>query len=286
MAHSLKNYIINKLINWLNTPIMPHRGERLSDFEKIQQELQLADVILIDGRMRVSQVIKIVTQSAWSHAALYIGRPNDITNPILRERVNQFYHGDPNEQLVVESLLGPGTIINPLTKYHYEHIRICRPYGLSFQDAQKVVAYTIGRLGYAYDVRQIFDLFRFLLPWHVLPRRWHSTLFTYNPGTSTKQSCSALLVEAFDSVHFPILPVVKHTKNNNLELYQRNPRLYTPSDFDFSPFFNIIKYPIFELSELGIYRDLPWAKTPAPEIFPEPEPVSKPPSSEAPDFLD
>ena len=43
-------------------------------------------------------------------------------------------------------------------------------------------------------------------------------------------------------------------------LYQRNFRLYTPSDFDYSPYFEIIKYPIFELSEQSMYRDLPWSE--------------------------
>jgi len=114
-------------------------------------------------------------------------------------------------------------------------------------------------LGLQYDVRQIFDLARFLIPWTIFPRRWQSSLFSYNPGTSTKQSCSSLLAEAFSSVHFPILPVLKE-QGGSMEILMRNPRLFTPSDFDFSPFFEIIKYPIFELSERGVYRDLPWNK--------------------------
>lgn len=271
-------------------PTLPPRPERLSDFEKICYEIRACDVLLIDGRTRVSEVIKIITQSAWSHAALYIGRINDIENPLLRDQINKHYSGSPNEQLIIESLLGQGTIISPLVKYRSDHIRICRPHGLSRRDGQQVIAYAMGKLGMSYDIRQIVDLFRFLLPWHILPRRWRSTLFSYNQGVSTKQSCSALIAEAFGSVHFPILPIIKETQDKGMTLYQLNPRLYTPSDFDFSPFFDIIKYPIIELTERGVYRDLPWAKN--YEIIPSPRDIIEstekpaPPSQPPPDFLD
>ena len=36
--------------------------------------------------------------------------------------------------------------------------------------------------------------------------------------------------------------------------------LYTPSDFDYSPYFEIVKYPYLGLEELSIYRKLPWDK--------------------------
>ena len=39
---------------------------------------------------------------------------------------------------------------------------------------------------------------------------------------------------------------------------RRNPRLYTPKDFDYSPYFDIIKYPYLGLEDLGMYRRLPW----------------------------
>jgi hypothetical protein len=82
---------------------------------------------------------------------------------------------------------------------------------------------------------------RFLMPWPLLPRRWHSTLFNYKPGMRTKESCSSLLAEAFQSVNFPILPIVKGD-GKNTKLYKSNPKLYSPRDFDYSPYFDIIKY--------------------------------------------
>jgi hypothetical protein len=46
----------------------------------------------------------------------------------------------------------------------------------------------------------------------------------------------------------------------HVELIERNPRLFTPSDFDFSPYFSVIKYPIFPVDEQGYYQHLPWKR--------------------------
>lgn len=245
-------------VDWLSKDIDPPRKLPLTDFERIQYELRLGDVLLLEGRSRVSQIIKLITQSSWSHAVLYIGRLHDIDNQKIRERIMEFYKGEPNDQLVIESLLGKGVIITPLEKYRDEHIRICRPKGISRHDAQQVIGYVVSRLGRDYDVRQIFDLARFLLPWAIFPRRWRTSLFTYNPGQTTKESCSTLIAEAFSSVDFPILPVFQQSEGKGMQLLHRSPRLYSPSDFDYSPFFEIIKYPIIELSEGTSYHKLPW----------------------------
>ena len=43
-----------------------------------------------------------------------------------------------------------------------------------------------------------------------------------------------------------------------MRMYKRNTRLYTPRDFDYSPYFQIIKYPLLGLNDLSVYRQLPW----------------------------
>ncbi|MCK4710812.1 MAG: hypothetical protein KAU21_19515, partial [Gammaproteobacteria bacterium] len=43
-------------------------------------------------------------------------------------------------------------------------------------------------------------------------------------------------------------------------LHHRNPKLFTPRDFDYSPYFDVIKYPIFDFDELAVYKQLPWNK--------------------------
>ncbi|MFN7096367.1 MAG: hypothetical protein ACK4PR_02220, partial [Gammaproteobacteria bacterium] len=259
MSKPLSERLVNSLTRWLMKE-KPSQQMPLSDFERLRYEIRPCDVLLVEGRSRVSDVIRLITQSPWTHSMLYVGRIHDIENPLLRQRVREAYNGDEGEQLVVEGLLGKGTIVTPLSRYHDTHIRICRPKGISRQDSQKVIGYAIGKIGIEYDVRQSIDLARLLLPWSILPRRWRSSLFQHKAGEATRQICSSLLAEAFGSVRFPILPILHRDQNDKLELVPRNPRLFTPSDFDYSPFFEIIKYPFFSLSEDGMYRHLPWAQ--------------------------
>ena len=237
----------------------PSREFPLSNFERIRTELRPCDVILIEGRSRVADVIRVVTQSPWTHAVIYVGRLHDIEDPVLRERLRASGDFEPNEQLIIESQMGSGTIARPLALYRDEHLRICRPHGLNYHDGQEVITYAIDRLGQGYDVRHILDLLRFMLPWSILPRRWRSSLFQHHAGETTHTVCSTMIAEAFGSVQFPILPLIKRTEDEGVQLFQRNPRLVTPSDFDYSPYFEIIKYPFLDFDPHTRYRLLPWS---------------------------
>lgn len=253
-----KTKIINVIVNWL-TYERPPNPIPMSDFERMRYEIKPGDVILVEGRSRASDVIKTITQSRWSHAALYIGRLYEIENPLCRQRVKEYFDGQPDVQLIVESELGKGTIVRPLSTYDRDHMRICRPRDMTFGDAQKVINYSIGRLGSDYDIRQIFDLLRFLFPWLIMPRRWRSSLFTTHIGKSTKTVCSTMIAEAFASIQYPILPLVTRSENHEVKIYRRNPKLCTPSDFDYSPYFDIIKYPFMNFAQSQPnYRLLPW----------------------------
>jgi len=249
--------ISNIFINWL-TDEQPVEGFPKCDFEKLRYEIRPCDVLLIEGRSRVSEVIKTITQSPWSHSVLYLGRLHDIEDEAIRETVSKFYKGKANVQLILEGVIGKGTIVTPLSTYKKDHIRICRPRGLSQIDSQNVIKSAVSKLGTDYDVRQIFDLARFLLPWSIFPRRWRSNLFQHGVGESTRTVCSTVIAEAFNAVDFPILPYVKLQGENEVELIHRNPKLYTPSDFDYSPYFEIIKYPFIAFDDHAMYRKLPW----------------------------
>ncbi len=251
-------WIRKAVISWLQHK-RPPLSTPLSDFERIRHELKPCDIILVEGRSRVSEVIKLITQSSWSHAALYIGRLHDLEDPLLQDLLRQHFIGTADKQLIIESELGMGTVVRPLTVYEKEHLRICRPRNLGYRDSQQVIAYAIGRLGTAYDVRQIFDLARFLFPWWILPRRWRSSLFKSNPGENTHTVCSTMIAEAFGNIQFPILPLVKRMEGDHFRLYMRNPKLCTPSDFDYSPYFDIIKYPFLDFHQYSDQRLMPWS---------------------------
>ncbi len=256
MKFSLGDWAVNKLGRWL-TRMEPPRRAYLCDFERIRYEIRPGDVLLVEGRNRISRWVKKTTQSPWSHAALYIGRLYDIDDPDLRRKIREHFSGSSDSQLVIESMIGKGTIVTPLSFYRHDHLRICRPQGLSRHDAQEIIRYAVSRLGGKYHLRQVFDMWRFLLPWGYL-RRWHSVLFDSKGSQALYDICSSMIADAFRSVNFPILPIVKQDDENGIELIQRNTRLYTPSDFDYSPYFDIIKYPFFSLSEKAPYHHLPW----------------------------
>jgi len=160
---SIRSRIVSKINHWL-TKDRKATGMPLCDFERISYEIKPGDVLLIEGRSRVSEVIKTITQSPWTHSALYIGRLHDIDDPMLKTHIQQTFDGDPAEQLIVEAMLGEGTIVKSLHKYKDDHIRICRPHGISRNDVRRVIAYAINRLGCDYDIRQLLDLARFMFP--------------------------------------------------------------------------------------------------------------------------
>lgn len=232
----------------------------LCDFSRLRFEIRPCDVVLVEGRTRISAIIRTITLSRWTHAALFIGRLSDIEDEETRNLVKSFYPGDPNEQLIIESMLGSGAIVSPLTKYQYDNLRVCRPKEISPQDVQEVVKTAAGYLGTKYDMRHILDFARFLVPYWFIPGKWRSSLFEYNADDMVRTICSTVIVEAFASNQYPILPVIQRTEEGKYIWSRRNPKLFTPDDFDYSPYFDIIKYP-FLGDEKTIYKRLPWDKT-------------------------
>jgi hypothetical protein len=246
--------IKKSFVGWL-TRDAPASGMKRCDFQALQQHIRPGDVLLVEGRSRVSSVIKAITQSAWSHVALYIGRLDDIEDPILRKKVVDALGRETSEHLLIEGLLGKGMVVSPLSDYQEDHLRICHPKGLSYDDTKKVVAYAINALGTPYHARHILDLARFFLPWSLFPKRWASSLFRPYEDVES-EICSSMIAKAFQSVHFPIMPYVLTKDDQTYELIPRNARLYVPCDFDYSPYFEIIKY---QMLNVGIdYRNLPW----------------------------
>ena len=230
----------------------------INDFSQLLREIKPADVVLFEGRARVSEVIKIITLSPWTHAALYIGCLNEIKNPATRQLVMKHYQGDADQPLIIESLLGHGTIIAPLNNYYEENLRVCHPIGLFKKDQEKVVRFATEHLGMNYDVRQLLDLARFMFPYGILPRKWRSSLFQHNAGRPTNVICSSMIARCFQSINYPITPIIKSDNNDRVKFHKRNFLLFVPSDFDYSPSFQILKFPTWPLLKKGEYRNLPW----------------------------
>jgi hypothetical protein len=223
---------IGRLIaGYLERPVQGDAPFTPSDPAALRASLRPGDVLLVEGNNRVSGVIKYLTQSTWSHAALYVGRVGDRVSP----------EGEP--LALVEAELGRGVIATPLSKYFQYHTRICRPVGLSQDDCARVCAYAAERIGFDYDLKNIIDLMRFLFPMPV-PRRLRRRMIALGSGDPTRIICSALIAQAFDAVRYPILPKITRVDSESARreiLEIRHSSLYAPRDFDISPYFEVVK---------------------------------------------
>jgi hypothetical protein len=67
----------------------------------------------------------------------------------------------------------------------------------------------MSHLATQYDMRNIFDLARYLLPTPTVPMRWRRRMIALGSGEPTRAICSTLIAEAFDRVRYPIPPRVE-----------------------------------------------------------------------------
>jgi Permuted papain-like amidase enzyme, YaeF/YiiX, C92 family len=246
------------IARYLEKPAWGHEPFTPSDPEALRQSLEPGDVLLVEGNSRISGVIKYLTQSTWSHAALYVG-PVPGTN--TRD-------GEPH--VLIEAEVGEGVVSSPLSKYYSYHTRICRPVGLSQEDCETVCSYAIERIGFDYDFRNLIGLMRYLIPLPV-PQRWRRRMIALGSGNPTRIICSALIAQAFEVVRYPILPKITRLESAaaRREILQiRHSSLYAPRDFDISPYFQIVKPSLLENLN---YKFMDWADLPA-----KPPPSPKP----------
>ncbi len=218
----------------------PHKGDTefaTSTPDALLSCLKAGDVLLVAGNSRFSTAIKYLTQSSWSHATLCIGELLDPVTVGVDARV------------LIEADITDGIRALSLREYSGAHTRICRPVGLSPEEIEQLCQFALDRLGQQYDLKNIIDLARYLIPTPFVPTRWRRRLLALGSGDPTQAICSSLIAQAFQSVRYPILPEVfqeKSTDPNCKRCYRetlhiRHHSLFTPRDFDVSPYFQIIK---------------------------------------------
>jgi len=244
-----------------------------NDFESLLGALQLGDVILVDGDQRISEVIKYLTQSTWSHSVLYVGDEILRRFPGQREALLATHGRDANH-MIIEALVD-GVVASPLSKYASFNLRICRPSSLRRDDLRRVLDEVLAQLGLKYDMKNVFDLARYFFPVSMIPRRFRRRALQFGSGLPTQVICSSLIGRAFQNVGFPILPtttpsatprirprlldrVLRRTPPPYPALFRRQlPSIITQRDFDLSPYFEIIKFNPVEASNFD-YRRIRW----------------------------
>jgi len=232
------------LLEWLGRKLAKYLSEvrpegthlATSPPEKLAGALEPGDVLLIEGNTRVSVAIKYLTQSTWSHSALYVGAA--LGAPPAGEE----------PKVLIEADMRAGVRAVPLSHFAGLHTRICRPVGLADDELKQVIDFAVTRIGEAYDMKNVFDLARYLFPTPPVPARFRRRMIALGSGDPTRAICSTLIAEAFGSVRYPILPeYVPPKAGEHADLAQeeilriRHHSLYVPRDFDISPYFAIVK---------------------------------------------
>lgn len=236
MSDSLKLKLGRWIAGYLSAPIPNYQPFCIYDVPVLESCLQPADILLVDGNTRISTAIKYLTQSTWSHAAFYAGRDT------------QKFTGDGEPCPLIEAEITDGVIASPLSRYRDFNTRICRPVNLNDQDRDTVVQRMIDSIGLHYDLQHIFDLARYLCSTPPVPVRYRRRLLAFGSGDPSKAICSTLIAETFQSIRYPILPRVEkktiladyHYSVREI-LHIRHHSLFTPRDFDVSPYFRIVK---------------------------------------------
>ena len=240
------------IAGYLSKPIRQGTQVATHSYESLAATLRPGDVLLVEGNTRISVAIKYLTQSTWSHAALFIGDKALPQTPGAEPRV------------LIEADIQEGVRAVPLSDYKGMHTRICRPVGLSPEDLKKVIAYAVSRIGHRYDMKNVFDLARYLFPTPPVPVRWRRRMIAFGSGDPSRAICSTLIAQAFQSVRYPILPEVTLEKSDDPGcndcyreiLHIRHYSLYTPRDFDISPYFEVVKPTVVSGFD---YRKMEWA---------------------------
>ena len=228
----------------------PHPAADLAAMRSI---IAPGDVVLVEGNRRISTAIKYLTQSTWPHAAIYVG-----------ERAGHDEAGRLCDMVEADTVRGVRAF--PLEDLAGLHLRICRPIGLSREDATRVADYVLARLGNQYDLKNVLDLARFLLPTPPVPTPWRRRMLALGSGDPTRAICSTLIAQAFQSVGFPVLPVItveasrmQDCQDCVEEIYHiRHYSLFVPRDFDVSAYFAVLKPSLRHVID---YKTVNWAHT-------------------------
>lgn len=249
-------WVSDKLMSWLvrylTAPSARYEAFSFQEPDVLAAYLRPGDVLLVEGNQRFSVAVKYLTQSTWSHAALFVGNAVGTSGSGTEENV------------LVEADLEHGVIAVPLVKYRRLNTRICRPVGVTADDRERLLKFVLDRIGMAYDLKNVFDLARYLLPTPPVPIRWRRRMLALGSGEPTRIICSTMIALAFQSIGYPILPYVRREKKysepeqryTELEiLHIRHHSLFTPRDFDVSPYFRVVKPTIEQDFD---YKELEW----------------------------
>jgi uncharacterized protein YycO len=132
--------------------------------------LQIGDVVFVRNSGLLSRTIRRVTDSEWSHVAIYLGEGKVIDTDAFRN-----------------------VSIHDLSEFETFHVK--RYEGLTDQEVREIVSYMVERLNEPYDYWQILGFFL-------------EAVFHYNNAwyMKDKYTCGSLIDRAFLSAGIDLVP--------------------------------------------------------------------------------
>lgn len=260
---SIYSYLRQLVLKKLEKPRRSYEHRVYNNIDKLYAVIKPGDVLLVEGRSEMSRIIKLITNSHWSHSAIFIG--NALIRPDRHDRdANLKRHAEDANYMLIEAFSGEGVIASPLIKYKDYNIRLCRPYGITEKDLNRVIEHLINKLGMHYDDRNIIAIAMMALHSIWRSNSKHTIKACLGSCNDYEVICSGMIAQAFQSVGYPIvpslLPQAKHDVFSEENPYgggliMRHYSQITPRDYDLSPNFDIIKFNIIGTSNFD-YKSL------------------------------
>ena len=144
-------------------------------------------MVLVEGQSRASSAIQFITSSNWSHAAIFIGKAKSFNHCLI-------------EVKAVE-----GCKYTDVNAYRHHNLRICRPIFLNDKKRTIIIKHLKKKIGSKYDLRNIFDLIRYVYPNPPVPKKFRRNLIGIGAGDPTKAICSSLIADAFKAIDHMVL---------------------------------------------------------------------------------
>jgi len=258
----MRRWLKDRLVDFLNHPVSHYERRGANDVGALVRHAAKGDVLLVEGEQRISQVIKLLTHSTWSHTAVYIGDELLHRGGELRERALEAW-GEDARHMIVEALMD-GVVAQPLVKYAHLNVRLVRPHRLRPEHLKTVLDDAVAAIGWRYDLRNIVDLAKHFASVFLFPSRLRRERLRMGSDVQTEVICSSLIGQLYQRVGFPVAPTVtfpghgpglRPTRPGVTRRFflrrgfepqgifrRRHPTLLTPRDFDLSPFFEVVKF--------------------------------------------
>ncbi len=259
----LHEHVLRKL----ESPAVSYKQRIFNNMDNFYRYVRKGDIILVEGRTELSRIIKLFSNSHWSHSAMYIGDELIRKNRPDREKYLEKF-GEEAGHLIIEALSDEGVVANPVSKYQDHNIRVCRPFKLRKDDQQVVLEHVINSLGQQYDQQNIIDIALQLLPKWMNPFKKRSVRAKLGNRDGFQVICSGVLARAFQRVGYPVYPELRESlaaaesdpeSPFGAPLIMRHFSQILPRDFDLSPTFEIIKFNVIATGKFD-YRNLIWVE--------------------------